>query len=105
MRRQTGKNSPWDFVSVALSLPFRFDLTSRMSFALSSSAFGVIFLVEGSRDFFSDASNVLLLDFSVGISTTMSSTTEGSLLLGFVVLFGGAFAFSGVIHMSVRLMF
>jgi hypothetical protein len=50
----------------------------------------MIFLV----DFFSDESTVLLLAFSIGVSTTEAPSPD------FVVRFGGAFAFSGVICQS-----
>ena len=81
------------------ALPFALDLTSGTSSSISSSAFGMIFFVETLRDLFSDASAVLLLAFSVGVSTTESSTTEVP-SLGFFARFGGAFVSSGMVCQS-----
>ena len=95
-------NLPLSFV-LLIALPFAFDLTGGTSSSISSSAFEMIFFVETLRDFLSDASTVPLLAFSVGASTTESSTTEIP-SLGFFVRFGGTFVSSGMVW-SVRLMF
>jgi hypothetical protein len=93
------RNLPFGFVLLtALPFAFAFDLTTGTSSSISSSAFGVIFFFETLRDLSSDASTVLLLAFSVGVSTTESSTTVTEVpSLGFFVRFGGAFVSSGMV--------